>query len=109
MTPTKHPLSWFIERIGKTVIADFPDKSKRNYIVDTIDYAEFLHDLQKPWRVFRDPHPLTSSILTCSVISCDRCGKVGTTEDLDKEVAAKGFDEYGWKLLMDGTINCGCK
>lgn len=103
MTPTKHPLSWFIERIGKTVVVN-----DNIYSIVNDTHAEMCFNDQDVYE-YRDPHPLTSSILTCNVISCDTCGKVGTTEDLDKEVAAKGFEGEGWKLLMDGTINCGCK
>lgn len=105
-----HPLQWFLDRIRKTVVMHEAGLRTEDFIT-IIDesHARTLSGFPQPPFTFRDPHPLTSSILTCNVLRCDECGKIGTTENLDKEVAAKGFEGEGWKLLMDGTINCGCK
>lgn len=109
MTPQKHPLQWFLERVGKTVVETYNGASKLYKIDNAYSAKSACNEFQRIGFSYRDPHPLTASILTCNVLRCDTCGKIGTTEDLDKEVAAQGFEGEGWNRLSDGTVGCGCK
>lgn len=98
-----HPLQWFLDRIGKTVLVG----GLLGHIRTEAE-AKLSYELQSDDFTFRDPHPLSASILTCAVLSCDTCGKIAATEQMDKEQAAVEFE--GWERLEDGTVNCGqCK
>lgn len=107
-----HPLQWFLDRIGKKVHVTRERGGNTEEFILTIasDQYEFLYGYcQERGDTFRDPHPLSASILNGPFISCDYCGKVSATEQLDHEQAAREFEGDGWKRLDNGTINCGCK
>lgn len=95
-----HPLQWFLDRIGKKVVCDLTNGQIVAEPIKDETFARHFHGYcQNRGFTFRDPHPLTASILTCAVISCDECGKVGTTEQLDTEQAAREFEGDGLEKI----------
>ena len=108
-----HPLQWFLDRIGKTV--ECTDKiGKYNIDIKDSNVANYIFQVHqnKYGNTFRDPHPLSSSMLLCWTLECSYCNRIVAEEgqnDNDREQAAKVFEGDGWKRLDNGTINCGCK
>lgn len=107
----KHPLQWFLDRVGKTVIETYRKHDMHLFISDEHE-ANDCHEGQSDGWTFRDPHPLSSAMLLCWTLECSYCGKIVAEEgqnDHDREMAANVFEGDGWKRLEDGTVNCGCK